>query len=64
MNQRIKVERVRLGLTQSELSKKSGVSRTLISKAENGDIFSMSYKKMEKLSKVLGVSAKELFFEE
>lgn len=60
---KLKIERVKVGMTQQELSKLSGVSRNVISKVENGDLSSITYGKMEKLSKVLGLSPKELFFE-
>ena len=60
---RLKIERVKAGMTQLELSKLSGVSRNVISKVENGDLSSITYGKMEKLSNVLGLSPKDLFFE-
>lgn len=49
-------------MTQKELALKSGVSRYLISKAEHGDYSKLTYEKMSKLSEVLGVGVKDLFF--
>ena len=63
LQKRLKIERVTVGMTQQELSKLSGVSRNVISKVENGDLSSVTYGKMEKLSNVFGLSPKELFFE-
>lgn len=59
---RIKLERIRKRMTQKELALKSGVSRYLISKAEHGDYSKLTYEKMSKLSEVLGVGVKDLFF--
>ena len=63
LQSRLKVERVKAGMTQEELSKASGVSRNIISKVENGDLSSITYGKLEKLSKVFELSPNELFFE-
>ena len=58
----LKIARIKKNLTQEELAKKSGISRNLISKVENGNMEKISYEKMNKIAKVLGVSVKELFF--
>lgn len=58
----LKIARIRKELTQEELAKKSGISRKLISKAENGDYSKLNYEKMEKLARVLEVSIETLFF--
>lgn len=58
----LKIARIKKHLTQEELAKRSGISRNLISKVENGNMEKISYEKMNKIAKVLGVSVKELFF--
>lgn len=58
----LKIARLKKRMTQEELARKSRVSRNLISKAENGDISKMSVEKMERISEVLKISVKRLFF--
>lgn len=64
MKVELRWERLRRGMTQKELAEKSGVSIRLISQIEKGDFESISYKKMKKLSKTLGLSLNQLFPEE
>ena len=58
----LRLARLKKRMTQEELARKSRDSRNLISKAENGDISKMSVEKMERISEVLKVSVKRLFF--
>ncbi len=58
----LRIARMRKRMTQEELARKTGISRNLISKAENGNISKLSIEKMEKISKVLEISVRELFF--
>lgn len=58
----LRIARMRKRMTQEELARKTGISRNLISKAENGNISKLSIEKMEKISKVLEISVMELFF--
>lgn len=58
-----KIEELRrkAGLTQAELARKSGVSRPVISKIEDGEIGSVMGRAFIKLAEALGVSVGELF---
>ena len=58
----LRLARLKKRMTQEELARKSRVRRNLISKAENGDISKMSVEKMERISEVLKISVKRLFF--
>lgn len=58
----LKIARMKKKISQEELARKSGISRNLISKAENGDIKKLSVEKMDKIAKVLEMSIQELFF--
>lgn len=53
--------RRKAGLTQAELSQKSGVSRPVISKIEDGEIGSVVGRAFIKLAEALNVSVAELF---
>ena len=50
------------GITQERLAEDTGISKSLIRHIESGDrkIEKMSYDKIQKLSKVLGVEIKDL----
>ena len=48
-------------LTQSELSKKSGVSRTIISKLENGEAITTTTKSLLALAQALDVTVDQIF---
>jgi len=52
MNETIKLRRIKLGLTQQELSELSGVSQQLISQIENGKA-QPSLRTITKLAEVL-----------
>lgn len=56
----LKIQRAKLGINQSELSKMVGVSRQTISLIERGD-YNPSITLVLKLTKVLGVTTEELF---
>lgn len=53
--------RRKAGLTQAELSQKSGVSRPVIAKIEDGNYGSVVGRAFIKLAEALGVSVGELF---
>mgnify|MGYP002625321145 CR=1 FL=1 len=57
----LRIARMRKRMTQEELARKTGISRNLISKAENGNISKLNIEKMEKISRVLEISVRELF---
>lgn len=58
----LKLERIRRGLNQKQLSKLSGVGVTTIVKIEKGDIDSVMVHNLKKIANVLGMSISELFF--
>lgn len=62
MQYKIKECRIKSGLTQEQLSEKSGVSRTTISALENGDEFNVSIKILKKIAECLEVKLNELFY--
>ena len=57
----LRIAKMRKRMTQEELAGKTGISRNLISKAENGNISKLNIEKMEKISRVLEISVRELF---
>ncbi len=61
MKYKVKEYRLKAGLTQEELSAKSGVNRTTISALENGDEVNVSVKLLKKISKCLGVKISDIF---
>lgn len=61
---KLKVERVKKGLTQDKLSKKSGVGRVTISNIERKGIKTTPVYILEKLAKALDTTVQELFFSE
>ena len=56
----INSKRTEKGLTMKKLAELMGVSEGTISRWESGDIENIKRKKIEKLSKVLGISIYEL----
>lgn len=62
MKTKIKYYRELNHMTQEELSKKSNVSRTIISGLENGTLDVTTNTTMEKISEALGVGIIELFY--
>lgn len=62
MENKLKQMREKKRLTQEELSKVSGVSRTTISNIENGYVSCVKTETLVKLSDALGVKVTTLFF--
>ena len=62
MGYKIKEVREAKGMTQEELSEKSGVSRGTISALENGSTRSTSTKTLVNLAKALGTTVENIFF--
>lgn len=60
---RIKEIREKIGMTQTELSNKSGISQEHISRLEN-DRFTFNVKTADKLAQALGVTLNDLMREE
>ena len=63
MGYRVKEIREQNGLSQEMLSKKSGVSRTIISGLESGTIKETSTKTLFKIAKALGCKVSDIFFD-
>lgn len=61
MRNRIKDIRLEEGLTQEELSKKSGVSRTILSGLENGTIESITTDTLLAISSALKREVSDIF---
>lgn len=57
----IKVYRVKLGMTQEELSAKSGVSRQIISNLEKNDNYVTTTQTLQKLAKALKTPVNKIF---
>lgn len=62
MNNKLKEKRAEKGITQCELSESANVSRTIISRMENGKLEVTTTGTLIKLAKALNTSVKELFF--
>lgn len=62
MGNKLKIVRESIGMTQEELAKKSGISRTTISMIENSDEKTTSTKTLLALAKALNTTVKEIFF--
>ena len=63
MEFKIKECRNSMNMSQEELSKKAGVSRTIISGLENGTITVTTTETLLKISKALGKRVSDIFFE-
>lgn len=61
MEFRIKECRENAGMSQEELSKKSGVSRTIISGLESGTITTTTTKTLVKIAEALGIKVSDIF---
>ena len=59
--EKLKLYRRKIGLTQEELAKKSGISRTTISALENGKQETTTNTTIIALAGALGISAGDLF---
>lgn len=64
MNNTLKQIREEKGISQEELSKKSGVSRTTISELENGKTERITNITLEKLANALGKKVSDVFFKD
>lgn len=64
MGYKIKEKREEVGMTQEELSEKSGISRTTISGLENGTVRATTTKTLVKLAKALNTTVDQIFFDE
>lgn len=62
MKNELKQTREAMDISQEELSKKSGVSRTIISGLENGKIERVTNITLEKLANALGKKVSDIFF--
>ena len=60
IGENIKKQRARLGLSQEDFAKKSGVKYTTLTKIESNVIKKPSVMVMAKLAKALGVSIEDL----
>lgn len=61
MGYKIKEKRMACGMTQQELSKKSGVSRAIISKLESGKSEMTTVRTLLKIASALSTTVDELF---
>jgi len=64
MGNLLKKTRIEQGMTQTELSEKSGVSRITISALENGTQRSTMTGTLQKLAAALGKTISDIFFPE
>ena len=64
MDNRLRKVRLEKGMTQTELSKKSGVSRCTINGIEKGHRLTVLTETLLKLARALGVSVSDLFFDQ
>ena len=60
IGENIKKRRTKLGLSQEDFAKKSGVKYTTLTKIESGVIKTPSVLMVEKIAKALGVSIEDL----
>lgn len=61
---KLKISRIKKGLTQEKLSEKAGVGRVTISNIERKGIKTTPVYILEKLAKALDTTVQELFFSE
>lgn len=60
MNEKVKVLRMRKGMTQEELSKKAGISRQTLNYIETGKTVNITVATLMKLAEVLECKADDL----
>lgn len=60
-NNRLKQLREENGISQTELAKRTGLSRATISKIENSEQVSVTLKTIAKIADVFGVPASDIF---
>lgn len=63
MQYKVKELRVARGMTQEELSKKSGVSRQIISNLENNDVAVTSTNTLSRIAKALDANISDIFLD-
>lgn len=63
MEFKVKEIREKAGITQEELSEKSGVSRAIISGLESGKITTTTTKTLTRIAEALDVRVSEIFFD-
>lgn len=61
---KVKKFREEIGMTQEELSKKAGVSRTIISGLESGAISTTTTDTLSKIAGALGKKVSDIFFDQ
>lgn len=61
LKNRLKACREERGITQTDLAKKTGLSRATISKIENNEEVNVNTQTIAKISEVLGVKPSEIF---
>lgn len=59
---KVKLARVKAGMTQEEVCKKAKIARATLIKVERGDYSPLKYDKIVALANVLGETPKYLFF--
>ncbi len=64
MKNKLKLIREEAGMSQEELSKKSTVSRTIISELENGKTDVITNVTLEKISEALNRKVTDIFFQD
>lgn len=64
MGFKIKERRGEMNITQEELAKRSGVSRTTISGLENGVVTVTTTDTLSKIANALGCGVGDIFFDE
>lgn len=64
MGYKIKAYRREIDITQEELARRSGVSRTIISGLESGTITVTTTDTLSKIAKALGKKVSEIFFDD
>ncbi len=62
MGYKIKIARIEAGMTQVELSQKSGISRTVISELETGKKKVTTTTTLLKIAKALNKNVEDIFF--
>ena len=61
MDNRLKEIREKLGMSQEELSVKSGVARTIISRIETGKDINIQINTVKKIADAVGENASDIF---
>jgi len=56
LDEKVRVKREELGMTQSELAKKSGLTQATISRIESGEVRQLKSEAIKALAKALGVT--------